>query len=414
MHTTAQTQVITRVSGRKAGSRAALWTGRALSSIAVLFLIFDSVGKLLQVEPVIEGTVALGYPVSVIFGLGLTLVLCTAAYLVPTTSVLGAVLLTGYLGGAVATHVRVGNPLFTHVLFPIYLASLLWGGLLLRSPRLRVVMPGHAASAGEPMDAVIEATSRDGTTIAYERSGRGPSLVIVDGALCSRSFGPSAGLAKLLAPHFTVVRYDRRGRGASGDTQPYAREREVEDIAALIREAGEPVYLLGLSSGAALALEAAASGLEVRKVFAYEPPYVDEDGEGGGSAHLTRLRELVRDDDRGGAVTYFMKDMVKAPAPVVFIMWLIPGVWRQTKAVAHTLPYDAAVMSEFRVPRARFRTITVPVMAANGSKTDPRLQRSTRTVADTVRGARHLTLPGQTHNVKPAVLVPAVVEFFLS
>ena len=188
----------------------------------------------------------------------------------------------------------------------------------------------------------------------------------------------------------------------------------MEDIAALIREAGEPVYLLGLSSGAALALEAAASGLEVRKVFAYEPPYVDEDGEGGGSAHLTRLQALVRDDDRGGAVTYFMKDMVKAPAPVVFIMWLIPGVWRQTKAVAHTLPYDATVMSEFRVPRARFRTITVPVMAANGSKTDPRLQRSTRTVADTVRGARHLTLPGQTHNVKPAALVPAVVDFFLS
>jgi pimeloyl-ACP methyl ester carboxylesterase len=414
MHTTTQSQVFTRVTESSNESRAGLWTGRALSSIAVLFLIFDSVGKLLQVEPVIEGTVALGYPVSVIFGLGMTLALCTAAYVVPTTSVLGAVLLTGYLGGAVAAHVRVGNPLFTHVLFPIYLASLLWGGLLLRSPRLRGVMPGHAGGAGEPMDTVIEATSRDGTTIAYERSGRGPSLVIVDGALCSRSFGPSAGLAKLLAPHFTVFRYDRRGRGASGDTQPYAREREVEDIAALIREAGEPVYLLGLSSGAALALEAAASGLEVRKVFAYEPPYVDEDGEGGGSAHLTRLQALVRDDDRGGAVTYFMKDMVKAPAPVVFLMWLIPGVWRQTKAVAHTLPYDATVMSEFRVPRARFRTITVPVMAANGSKTDPRLQRSTRTVADTVRGARHLTLPGQTHNVKPAALVPAVVDYFLS
>ena len=199
MHTTAQTQVITGFRTTRPGRERRSGQGRALSGIAVLFLIFDSVGKLLQVEPVIEGTVALGYPVSVIFGLGLTLVLSAAtSSIVPTTSVLGAVLLTGYLGGAVATHVRVGNPLFRwRRLFPIYLASLLWGGLLLRSPRLRVVMPGHAGSAGEPMDAVIETTSRDGTTIAYERSGRGPSLVIADGALCSRSFGPSAGLAKL-------------------------------------------------------------------------------------------------------------------------------------------------------------------------------------------------------------------------
>src|SRR6476659_1586945 len=141
MHTTTQSQVFTRVTESSSESRAGLWTGRALSSIAVLFLIFDSVGKLLQVEPVIEGTVALGYPVSVIFGLGMTLALCTAAYVVPTTSVLGAVLLTGYLGGAVAAHVRVGNPLFTHVLFPTYVAALIWGGLMLRDARLRALAP---------------------------------------------------------------------------------------------------------------------------------------------------------------------------------------------------------------------------------------------------------------------------------
>jgi hypothetical protein len=123
-----------------AGSMRALWTGRVLSGLAVAFLIFDSVGKLLEVQPVIDGTQQLGYPPDIVFSLGVTLLSCVLAYLVPRTSVLGAVLLTGYLGGAVATHVRVGNPLFTHVLFPTYVAALLWGGLMLRDSRLRVVL----------------------------------------------------------------------------------------------------------------------------------------------------------------------------------------------------------------------------------------------------------------------------------
>jgi hypothetical protein len=117
------------------------WTGRVLSGLAVAFLIFDSVGKLLRVQPVVEGTAGLGYPVGVIFPLGVTLLTCVLVYLVPRTAVLGAVLLTGYLGGAVATHVRVGNPLFSHVLFPTYVAMLLWGGLVLRDRRLRGFLP---------------------------------------------------------------------------------------------------------------------------------------------------------------------------------------------------------------------------------------------------------------------------------
>jgi hypothetical protein len=124
-----------------AGSGRALWTGRVISGLAVAFLIFDSVGKLLEVQPVIDGTKQLGYPPDIVFGLGVTLLSCVLAYLVPRTSVLGAVLLTGYLGGAVATHVRVGNPLFTHVLFPTYVAALLWGGLMLRDARLRALLP---------------------------------------------------------------------------------------------------------------------------------------------------------------------------------------------------------------------------------------------------------------------------------
>ena len=121
----------------KAGARA----GHVLSGLAAALLILDAIGKLLVVQPVIEGTVGLGYPVSVIFPLGVTLLTCVLLYLVPQTAVLGALLLTAYLGGAVATHVRVGNPLFTHTLFPTYVAALLWGGLMLRDRRLRAFLP---------------------------------------------------------------------------------------------------------------------------------------------------------------------------------------------------------------------------------------------------------------------------------
>jgi len=258
----------------------------------------------------------------------------------------------------------------------------------------------------------MKAISRDGTPIAYERSGQGPALILVDGALCSRAFGPSPKLAPLLAPHFTVFTYDRRGRGGSGDTPPYTREREVEDIAALIREAGAPAFLLGLSSGAALALEAAASGLDVRRVAAYEPPYVHVEGQPGGETHAHRLQELLADGNRGGAVKYFMRSMVGVPAPAVVMIRLMPWVWRKLEAVAHTLPYDAAVMSGFRVPADRLAAIRIPTLVLNGSKTDDRLKKAARAVADAVPGARHQVLEGQTHNVSPAVLVPAVVEYF--
>ncbi len=124
-------------------SRGARWTGRVLSTIAVLFLVLDSVGKLLQVPPVMEGTVGLGYPTSVVFGLGVILLACTLAYAFPGTAALGAILLTGYLGGAVATHVRVGHPLLTHTLFPVYVGVFVWGGLALRDARLRAFLPGQ-------------------------------------------------------------------------------------------------------------------------------------------------------------------------------------------------------------------------------------------------------------------------------
>lgn len=254
--------------------------------------------------------------------------------------------------------------------------------------------------------------SNDGTTIAYERSGNGPALILVDGALCSRAFGPSPKLASLLARHFTVYTYDRRGRGQSGDTHPYSPAREVEDIAALVEAAGRSAFLLGLSSGGALALEAAAAGLPVPRVVAYEPPYVDDSGHGDGAAHEGQLERLLAEGNHGGAVKYFMMDMVGAPAPVVVMMRLMPWIWRKLEAVAHTLPYDAAVMTAFRVPRARFASIGVPTTVMSGAKTDPRLREAARAIVETIPAARHRELAGQTHNVKPGVLAPAVVEFF--
>jgi hypothetical protein len=130
-------------------STAALWTGRILSTLAILFLVFDGVAKLLRIPPVLEGTRQLGYSTDVVFGLGVTLLTCVLVYLVPRTSVLGAVLLTGYLGGAIATHVRVGNPLLSHVLFPTYVAALVWGGLFLRDARLRAFLPWPIPSPRE-------------------------------------------------------------------------------------------------------------------------------------------------------------------------------------------------------------------------------------------------------------------------
>ena len=128
-------------SAAAAGSAWQLRVGRAFSWLAVLFLLFDSIGKLLQIQPVIDGTTQLGYPPELVFSLGVILLSCVLAYMIPRTSFLGALLLTGYLGGAVATHVRVGNPLLTHILFPTYLGALIWGGLALRDGHVRALLP---------------------------------------------------------------------------------------------------------------------------------------------------------------------------------------------------------------------------------------------------------------------------------
>lgn len=254
--------------------------------------------------------------------------------------------------------------------------------------------------------------SADGTRIAYESSGSGPLLILVDGALCRRGFGPGAKFARLLEKDFTVYRYDRRGRGESGDTQPYDPAREVEDLAALIQHAGGSAILLGLSSGAALSLHAAAARLPIDRVLAYEPPYVrEQSSDGADPGHEAHLRRLVASGNRGGAVTYFMRDMVGAPAFVPIMMRLFFWMWPKLVAVAHTLPYDAAVMTTFCVPHARFATISTPVLVMNGTKTDLRLKAAAGAVAGTIPGAHRIEVAGQNHNVQPAALIAAAGTF---
>jgi pimeloyl-ACP methyl ester carboxylesterase len=217
-------------------------------------------------------------------------------------------------------------------------------------------------------------------------------------------------IAPLFAPHFTVITYDRRGRGASGDTQPYDPAREVEDLQALIGAVGGSASLLGLSSGAALALEATAAGLRVEKLVMYEPPYIAPTI-GSTPNHEARLKELLAANQRGAAVRYFMRDMVEIPSPVVWLMSAMLPIFAKLKAVAHTLPYDAAVLRGFRLPRERAAAIRVPTLVAAGSKTQPRLLEVAHTVAQAIPGARQVILEGQTHNVSGAALAGPVIDF---
>ena len=257
--------------------------------------------------------------------------------------------------------------------------------------------------------------SRDGTEIAFERSGSGPALILVDGALCHRAFGPSRGMAKQLSEHFTVYIYDRRGRGESGDTGPYATAREVEDIEALVKEVGGSVVLCGFSSGAVLALEAATALPSVTRVALYEGPFVvDDTGTPIPPDFVEQLRGQVASGHRGAAVDAFMK-LVGTPAVFRIVMRATP-VWPKLKAVAHTLPYDITAMNVHEsgkpIEAGRWSSLTAPALVLDGGKSPQWMRNTTRELAAAVPGARYRTLEGQTHMVKPDAIVPVVTAFF--
>ena len=256
-------------------------------------------------------------------------------------------------------------------------------------------------------------TSKDGTTIAYEVSGSGPALVLVDGALCYRDFGPGRDVAAALSGEYTVYVYDRRGRGDSGDTSPYATAREVEDLAAVIGAAGGDAFVMGQSSGAALGLNAAATGVAMRKLAVYEAPYVGaKKVKGAAVDHVAELNRLLAEGNRGGAVGYFMVKMVGGPWFLPIMMRLMPKVWKQLQAVATTLPNDATIMDGFEVPAALLAKVKVPTLVMGGGKAAPNMAAAVQGVADAVAGSTLVILPGQTHQVSPAVLVPELAKFF--
>jgi pimeloyl-ACP methyl ester carboxylesterase len=258
--------------------------------------------------------------------------------------------------------------------------------------------------------------SKDGTNIAYSRVGSGPPIILVDGALCWRQQGPNAGLAEKLADSFTVYTYDRRGRGESGDTPPFDPAREIEDLDALINEAGGSAFVYGISSGATLALDAAASGLAIEKLAIFEPPhFVDDTRPPLSEGYQARLEDLVKAGERGKAVKLFMTEGVNLPGIMVGLMKLMPA-WKKLKSVAHTLPYDVSFVLDAQqgkpLSATRWSAVTMPTLAVVGGKSPKWMHNGMRATADVLPNAKYFVLEGQMHIVNPKALAPVLAEFF--
>ncbi|MEV0691621.1 alpha/beta hydrolase [Streptomyces sp. NPDC050388] len=274
-----------------------------------------------------------------------------------------------------------------------------------------------SATQGQAAKADARVVSADGTEIAFEQSGSGPAVVLVASALADRS--DTTKLAALLAEHFTVINYDRRGRGASGDADAYAVEHEIEDIAALIEHVGGSASLFGSSSGAVLALRAAAAGANIDRLALYEPPFVVADGDDGPPRDLaqqvTALLAQGRDSD---AVKYFMTRVQGMPGIAVFFMKLMPKVWANLTRLARTLPYDIAVMGDTQQGKPldveEWKGVSVPTRVLTGGKSPAAFQRAARAVTEILPQADHRTLPGLHHGAvvtAPKKIAPQITEF---
>ncbi len=253
-------------------------------------------------------------------------------------------------------------------------------------------------------------TSNDGTSIAFVRSGEGPALILVCGGSVDRS--SNAPLAELLAKNYTVYNYDRRGRGDSGDTPPYAVEREIEDIAAVVDAAGGSAYLYGTSSGAALSLIAAgALPTKITRLALWEPPYILDESRRPPPDTARTYTELVAQGRRGDAAEYFMAKVVGLPPEFVAQARQAPW-WAQQEALAHTLAYDATIMDDYSLPVERAAAVATPTIVLAGSASFPFMIETARALAEVMPDAQVRTLEGQSHDVAPAAMAPALVEFF--
>jgi len=257
-------------------------------------------------------------------------------------------------------------------------------------------------------------TSADGTAIAYETLGSGPALILVDGAMCYRDFGPARGLAQALSNTYTVYLYDRRGRGESGNTLPWSADREIEDLAALLTAAGGTAYLFGCSSGAVLAADAANRLAGVTRLACYEPPFIVDDSHPARPAtFIAETEALIAAGNNGGAVKKFMRH-VGMPGLAVQIMALTPP-FRKLKVVAPTLPYDLRILGDtgrgVPLDASRWANVQAPAIVLDGGKSPVYMRNAARALSEALPKAEYRTLPGQTHMVKAEAVAPAVKEF---
>jgi pimeloyl-ACP methyl ester carboxylesterase len=274
---------------------------------------------------------------------------------------------------------------------------------------------GSNSKNGTAADSAV--VSADGTRIAFERLGEGSPVVLVPSALADR--GDTRGLARLLAQRFTVVNYDRRGRGASGDAKAYAVEREIEDIAALIAHVGGSASVFGSSSGAVLALRAAVAGAGVDRLALYEPPFsVEPGGFGPPPGFRSRIDALLSEGRRSDAVREFMTGAQGMPGFVVGLMRLMPKEWANLTAMAHTLPYDIAVMGDTQRGEpldADAWSTDARTLVLTGGRSPAGFHRAAEELAGVLDAAEHRVLPGLNHGsvmTAPKRLAPVLAEFF--
>jgi pimeloyl-ACP methyl ester carboxylesterase len=261
-------------------------------------------------------------------------------------------------------------------------------------------------------------TSKDGTKIAFDTVGSGPAVILVSGATAYRASDPfMAHLAELLGTHFTVYNYDRRGRGDSGDTPPFAKEREIEDLQALIEDAGGQAMVFGISSGAVLSLDAAALTPGITKLVVYEPALIVDDSRAPVPAdYAEHLMQLSAQGKRDEAFEYFLIQAVGIPAEYIGGIKQDQATWSGVTRVAHTIAYDAAfvgdVMQGKPLPPDRWAKVTMPVLVADGGASDAWVHHAADALAQILPHTSRQTLAGQTHMVDPTVLAPVLIDFF--
>jgi pimeloyl-ACP methyl ester carboxylesterase len=270
-------------------------------------------------------------------------------------------------------------------------------------------MPNAPADRLGPDERTV--VSADGTRIAMTVVGSGPALVLVPGAFDHRTFGPFAELAAVLSEQFSVAYYDRRGRGGSGDTAPYAIGREVEDLRAVIDGLGGSALAIGICSGAGLVLSALAAGAPISRAVVWEPPYRVESE---GIAHEDRLRTLLESGRKATAVRFFLTRVLGLTWARALAIRSRPAVWRGLLDAAPTLPREVAIMNGLSIPERTFASIAAPVLVTVGSASPDWMKLASLAVVQALHGSAHTVLQDQTHDVDPVVLAPVATTFLLA